>query len=192
MDRKFVIAITFVVAIGLVGCKRPSTDVATAKPDTVKPSATAPSTETAAPKPPPASIPKPLFSQAIDPKSDARTFSLGPYGTVEFGYTMEKDATLIYSWKSTTPLSFDFHTEPAGKPPDSSDSFEMGKASDSRGGYVAPYAGIHGWYWENMTDKEVTLTLATTGFFSKAMLYDEDGNAHEVPLTQPRPARGRR
>jgi hypothetical protein len=124
----------------------------------------------------------PLHRQTDPPKSDSRQFSIGPFGSVEFGYTLPGGAPLVYEWKSSSPLMFDFHTEPEGKPPDSSDSFEMAEGASANGGYIAPYAGIHGWYWENQSDKEVTLTLTAMGFFSKAILYDEDGKSHSVPL----------
>ena len=56
-------------------------------------------------------------------------------------------------------MDFDFHTEPAGKPSSASDSFEKGEAVQKKGGYTAPYDGIHGWYWENKGSAPVTVTL---------------------------------
>jgi hypothetical protein len=68
-------------------------------------------------------------------------------------------------------VDFDFHTEPEGLPPDASESFEKGNASQKRGAYTAPYDGIHGWYWENTTDRAVTVTLTSAGFYSSARLF---------------------
>ena len=61
-------------------------------------------------------------------------------------------------------MDFDFHTEPAGKPSSASDSFEKGEAVQKKGGYTAPYDGIHGWYWENKGSAPVTVTLTSAGF----------------------------
>ena len=36
------------------------------------------------------------------------------------------------------------------------------------GTLTAPFPGIHGWYWENTTDKEVTVTLKSAGFYNLA------------------------
>ena len=36
------------------------------------------------------------------------------------------------------------------------------------GSYTAPFTGIHGWYWQNRTDKPVTLKLSATGFFTES------------------------
>src|SRR5947208_2703972 len=33
------------------------------------------------------------------------------------------------------------------------------------GTFVAPSSGIHGWFWENKSGKEVTLKLLTAGFY---------------------------
>jgi hypothetical protein len=113
----------------------------------------------------------PVHSQLNQYRTDARELKIGPYQGLEFKYELDKGATMLYSWKADAYVDFDFHTEPAGKPPEASDSFEKGEASQKRGAYTAPYDGIHGWYWENKTDREVTLTLTSVGFYTSARLF---------------------
>ena len=36
------------------------------------------------------------------------------------------------------------------------------------GSLVAPFAGIHGWSWENAGEGDLTITLTTAGFYSDA------------------------
>jgi hypothetical protein len=43
---------------------------------------------------------------------------------------------------------------------------EKGLAS-AQGNFVAPFAGIHGWYWRNQGETPVTLTLDTSGFYAE-------------------------
>jgi hypothetical protein len=117
----------------------------------------------------------PVFRQLNDYRVDTQEFVLPPKAGMEFKYQLDRGATILYSWRATAFVDFDFHTEPAGKPPEASDSFERGNASQSRGAYVAPYAGIHGWYWENPTDREVTVRLTTAGFYSAAKLFQKEG-----------------
>jgi hypothetical protein len=184
------IVVTFLVTAGLIfaavrlGYVKPSppADRAVVAPPAAQAPASAPAPAPSDGTPKPGG---PLFVQKGVPNVDSRKFSIGPFGAVEFGYVMEKDATLIYEWKSSMPLDFDFHTEPAGKPPEASDSFEADQATEGHGGYVAPYAGIHGWFWQNGGPDEVTLTLTATGFFTKAILYKEDGTTENVPITPP-------
>jgi hypothetical protein len=113
----------------------------------------------------------PVFPQNNEYRFDTREFKVAPNTGMEFKYDLDKGATILYSWKATGFVNFDFHTEPAGKPPEASDSFEKGEAVQKKGGYTAPYDGIHGWYWENPTDREVTVTLTTAGFYTEARLF---------------------
>jgi hypothetical protein len=111
-----------------------------------------------------------------------REFTIGAYGTLEFKYQLAGGAAMLYEWKATQPVSFDFHTEREGNP-DASDTFEKGEASEKRGAYIAPYAGIHGWYWKNNTDREVRITLTSTGFYPSAKLFPDGGAGQDVALT---------
>jgi len=116
----------------------------------------------------------PIQSLAIDYRYDSRELTVPSLGSIEFKYQLAKGAPVIYSWRATAPIDFDFHTEPAGRPSSASETFERGEAMEKRGFYTAPYDGIHGWYWENLTDADVTITLEATGFFSEARLYIGD------------------
>jgi hypothetical protein len=113
----------------------------------------------------------PLHVQLNEYRADARTFTIGPREGMEFKYVLDKGATMVYAWKADAFVDFDFHTEPEGLPPEASESFEKGQASQKRGGYTAPYDGIHGWYWENPTDRDVTVSLTSTVFYTEARLF---------------------
>jgi hypothetical protein len=144
-------------------------------------------------QPPPivASASGPVRPQPADYKVDTRQFGLLPYGGyVEYKYPLEAGATILYTWKATGEVNFDFHTEPAGKPPEASDSFERGTASEGRGSYTAPYAGIHGWFWENAGETPVTVTVTTAGFYSAAKEFRDDGTTAEHQVEDlPAPAK---
>jgi len=124
----------------------------------------------------------PVFSRATGYTTDTRTFTVGAYGTLEFKYALDQGAAMIYEWTASDAVGFDFHTEPASNP-DAGESFEKGEASTKHGAYVAPYAGVHGWYWKNNTDRDVTIRLASTGFYSAARWYADGGAGEDVALT---------
>ena len=135
--------------------------------------------------PPPivASESGPIRPQPADYKVDTRQFSLEPFGGyVEYKYELEAGATMLYTWTATGEINFDFHTEPEGLPPSASDSFERGTAREGRGSYTAPYAGIHGWFWENDEEDAVTVTVTTAGFYSAAREFRDDGTTAEYPV----------
>jgi hypothetical protein len=123
----------------------------------------------------------PVFARADDYRTDSRRLTVGPYGTVEFKYELGERAAMVYVWTATEELSYDFHTEPAANP-EASETYERGAASVLRGAYVAPYAGIHGWYWRNNTERDVTITLMSSGFYTSARLFQDGGAGQDVPL----------
>jgi hypothetical protein len=113
----------------------------------------------------------PLAPQPSNYRLDSRTLIVPSLGSIEFKYALAERAPVMYSWKATAPVDFDFHTEPAGRPPEASETFERGEAVEKAGFYAAPYDGLHGWYWENLNDTDVTITLDAAGFFHEARLF---------------------
>ena len=112
----------------------------------------------------------PLFPRPSGFRVDSRQLVVPSLGSIEFKYELAKDAPLMYSWRATAPIDFDFHTEVAGRP-NASDTFERGEAAEGSGFYTAPYDGIHGWYWENLNDTDVTISLDAAGFLEEGFLF---------------------
>lgn len=112
----------------------------------------------------------PLFPQPSRFRLDSRQLTVPSLGSIEFKYELPKGTSMTYSWRASAPIDFDFHTEVAGRP-NASDTFERGEAAEGSGFYTAPYDGIHGWYWENLNDSDVTISLDAAGFFSEGRLF---------------------
>jgi len=113
---------------------------------------------------------------------DSREYTLAPGEGMEIKYNMRKGAGLAYSWTSDATLFYEFHGEPNVKPAgkegtDYYESYDLddkaGKA-ESHGTFVAPSTGIHGWFWENKSDKPVNLKLVTAGFYDWIMQNRKD------------------
>ena len=117
-------------------------------------------------------------------KVDSEDLALGPGEGVEIKYHMLKGAVMVYGWKATGKITFEFHGEPDRKPnPDYFESYQLDdKVGQDRayGSFTAPTTGIHGWFWENKGHEEVKIHLTTAGFFDSAKMYS-DGQAE--PLT---------
>jgi hypothetical protein len=102
-------------------------------------------------------------------KGETVDFKVAPHEGMEYKYRLDKGEALLFSWKATSPVSYEFHAEPDGAPRGYAQSYEKGDGkSEASGTLTAPFPGIHGWYWENKTDKEVTLTLTSAGFYNMA------------------------
>lgn len=112
----------------------------------------------------------PLVAQTSPFRLDSRQLTVQSLGSIEFKYELPKGTSMTYSWRATAPIDFDFHTEVAGRP-NASDTFERGEAAEGSGFYTAPYDGIHGWYWENLNDTDVTISLDAAGFFEQGVLF---------------------
>jgi hypothetical protein len=51
----------------------------------------------------------------------------------------------------------------------------------SYGSFTAPSTGIHGWFWQNKTDKDVKFHLTVAGFFDSAKMF-AGGPGEDVPV----------
>jgi hypothetical protein len=103
---------------------------------------------------------KPFQQESVD-------FKLAPREGMEYKYRLDKGEALLYSWSATAPVDYELHAEPDGAPAGYAQSYEKKSASNGAAGTLtAPFPGIHGWYWENKTDKEVTVTLKTAGYYN--------------------------
>jgi hypothetical protein len=115
-------------------------------------------------------------------KQDTVTFSLGPREGMEYKYRMEKGASFVYRWTSTGKVNFDFHGEPEGAPQGYAESYQMGEGERAAGSFFAPTPGIHGWFWENLTDKPITVTLTSAGLYASGIEFSAAGQKpHTLP-----------
>ena len=128
-------------------------------------------------------------AQPASYKVDSEDLSLMPGEGVEIKYHMQKGAGMLYSWKASAPVAYEFHGEPDNKP--NKDYFESYELDDkvgkdhSFGSFVAPTTGIHGWFWENKGKKQVDIHLATAGFYDSAKMF-VDGNPDELTIQDAR------
>ncbi|PWF48839.1 hypothetical protein C7C56_009750 [Massilia glaciei] len=107
--------------------------------------------------------------QAAPYRSDVRAVTLAPGRGVEVKTHLAKGATLVFSWRTANGelLNHDFHGEPVNAKGDEFESFiEENGVSQSNGALIAPFTGVHGWYWLNKTAAPVTLTLRASGFYT--------------------------
>jgi hypothetical protein len=105
---------------------------------------------------------------------DSREITLAPGEGMEIKYNMRKGAGLTYSWTATATLFYEFHGEPDVKP--------AGKEAEAHGTFVAPSTGIHGWFWENKSDKPVNLKLVSAGFYDWIMQNRKDKHTALKPM----------
>jgi hypothetical protein len=99
-------------------------------------------------------------------KQETVEFSVGPREGMEYKYRLDKGEALLYSWRTSGPVSYELHGEPDGAPRGYADSYEQGEGTALSGTFTAPSSGIHGWYWENVGNEPIVVTLTTAGFYN--------------------------
>jgi hypothetical protein len=122
----------------------------------------------------PVPLPNPAVSQ-IKPaaaRSETKIIKLEPGQQTEIKAVMDAAQVIVYSWKAEGGQVYtDFH----GHEPNAGDSFvryeEQQSGAEGHGSLVAPFAGEHGWFWLNISEQPVTITLQFTGYHREVKDY---------------------
>jgi hypothetical protein len=119
---------------------------------------------------PPPPTPDAFVAQEGLFKTDSMEFTLAPKEGMEYKYRLAKGAGLLFSWVATAPVHVELHSEPEAGPKGYAETFDKHDSRESgHGNYVAPFAGIHGWYWENRTDRDVVVRIVSAGHYSESL-----------------------
>jgi hypothetical protein len=111
---------------------------------------------------------------AVPPRSDRVEIALAAAGDpdgrdqLEWKLRMRRGDTLVYSWEAEAPADefyFDFHGQTPAQPDVQVLDYAKGTGIASHGALVAPFDGIHGWYFQNQSDAPVTVRLKLEGFY---------------------------
>ena len=94
-------------------------------------------------------------------------FSVAAGEGMEYKYRLDQGEALLYSWAATGPVNYELHAEPDGAPQGYAQTYELRQGvSQASGTLTAPFSGIHGWFWENLSDEPITVTLTAAGFYN--------------------------
>ncbi len=118
----------------------------------------------------------PLEEQRGMHRTDYVEFELGPFQSVEYKYTMDLDAPMVFNWVANDEVYFDMHAEPAALGEEYAESFEQGNDTSRTGSFHAPFTGIHGWFWENRGLSTVVVRLYASGFFIDSTVFRDGGD----------------
>jgi hypothetical protein len=122
----------------------------------------------------PTPLPNPAVSQ-IKPaaaQKTIKTITLQPGQETEIKAVLDPAQVIVYSWQAEGGEVYtDFH----GHEPGAGDAFvryeEQQSGNAGHGSLVSPFKGEHGWYWVNISNAPVTITLDVTGYFSELIDY---------------------
>jgi hypothetical protein len=126
----------------------------------------------------PVPLPNPAVHQREDRPIETRTITvtLEQDGQTEVKAVLRASKVIAYTWKTDGGLVYcDMH----GHDPAAGQDFfvryreDAEGATEATGSLVAPFDGEHGWYWLNLHEGPVTITLTVTGFFDDIIDYSE-------------------
>lgn len=124
--------------------------------------------------PDPVPLPNPSVSQLqpTAPRAETLTVRLESGQATEVKAVIGVAQVLLYSWTvEGGEVYVDFH----GHEPDAGDAFvrydEQQSVREGNGSLVAPFTGEHGWYWINVADQPVEITLQVVGYHHELKNY---------------------
>jgi hypothetical protein len=109
-----------------------------------------------------------LFTSPAPYRTDEMSITLAPGEGAEIKAQMAAGERLVYSWTATgNGVDVDMHGEAADKI-GGDRSYQTGEFQTAgNGAFEAPMAGNHGWFWQNLNDDPVTITVKTSGFYRR-------------------------
>jgi hypothetical protein len=102
-------------------------------------------------------------------RSDEMSVTLQPGEGAEVKAEIRKGQQFVFSWASEGgPVKSDMHGEPFNaKPNEFTTYWKVPQQSAGQGTFVAPFDGIHGWFWRNKGATPVTVKVKVSGFHQK-------------------------
>jgi len=112
-------------------------------------------------------------TQAAKFKSDSLTIELDVGEQTEYKAIMQQGDAMVYSWKlaKVATVYTDLHADPGenaeGYPEMYYIRYAESETAQSSGSLVAPFSGNHGWYWLNIEEEPITITLEVHGYYDR-------------------------
>lgn len=92
---------------------------------------------------------------------------------LEYMLDMKQGYSVAYQWESTDIANpelllseFHGHTVRVSEEPGNVMFYKQSRSDSSNGYLVAPFDGVHGWYFSNETDSDINITLSLSGFYT--------------------------
>tara|TARA_R110002110_G_scaffold147129_2_gene337531 strand:+ start:237237 stop:237875 length:639 start_codon:yes stop_codon:yes gene_type:complete len=124
----------------------------------------------------PTPLPNPQVFQ--DEATEARTttmeIELQPLEQTEIKTVLEEGKVIIYSWEvlGDEIVYIDFHGHDASFGPDFFVRYkEQQEGRGNNGSLTAPFSGEHGWFWLNISEVPITISLSVTGYYEDIIDY---------------------
>lgn len=102
-------------------------------------------------------------------RTDEMTITLRSGEGGEIKAVMAQGDRIVFSWTATgAGVDVDMHGDDGRGAEGASVSYRKGEWQTSgHGAFEAGFAGNHGWFWQNLNDDPVTVTVKVSGYYSR-------------------------
>jgi hypothetical protein len=108
-------------------------------------------------------------------KTEILEIALDLDATVEYKALMQQGDSISFRWSTDGEAYYDFHAHDEAFGDEFFTRYAEGEGSSSAGSIVAAYDGQHGWFWLNISDAPITITLEVMGFYDEIIEIDLEG-----------------
>lgn len=112
-----------------------------------------------------------LFTSPTPFRSDEMSITLTAGEGAEIKAEMQAGERMVFSWTATgggdNGVDVDMHGESLDKAGGDRSYWKGEFEKAGHGAFEAPMAGNHGWFWQNLNDEPVTITVKTSGFYRR-------------------------
>ena len=113
-----------------------------------------------------------FFDSQNEFRSDTIEIPLFANSALEYKLVMGLGQSVSFSWKAVNLedpdlllVEFHGHTIRTSDAPGDVMFYKRGRYDSSSGYMVAPFDGIHGWYFSNETNSDISIILEMSGFY---------------------------
>ena len=112
-----------------------------------------------------------FHEQAAAYRHDTLDVTVAPGDDLEVDLGMTRGAAIVYSWRVSSPSGarvvseFHGHTEREPGKPGTLMFYRKANGSAESGSLVAPFDGVHAWYFRNDATTPVVIRLVVSGFY---------------------------
>ncbi len=105
-------------------------------------------------------------------KSETLVVDLDEFEQVEYKAVMQQGDALVFSWSVDDGIVYtDFHADPGEDAPGYPDRYFIryreSETATGAGSIIAPFDGNHGWYWLNIEEHPIKITLKVAGYYER-------------------------
>jgi len=116
-----------------------------------------------------------FFQERPEFRTDVIEIPLFALSDLEYKLDMQQGASISYQWQARNLpepelllTEFHGHTIRTSEAPGDVMFYKVGRYESSDGYMVAPFDGIHGWYFSNESNEDISIILTVSGFYALA------------------------